>query len=93
AGVVAAAAAGAVLGVGPADLAGRTMLGDLGAGALGAATGAAAAGALAARERGALLALLAGLNLASERVSFSAVIDAHPLLRRLDRLGRPAGGP
>jgi hypothetical protein len=29
-----------------------------------------------------------GATLASERTSFSAVIDANPVLRRLDHLGR-----
>jgi hypothetical protein len=36
-------------------------------------------------------ALVLALNLASERVSFSAVIDRTPWLRRLDKLGRPLG--
>ncbi|GAA1429054.1 hypothetical protein GCM10009616_10310 [Microlunatus lacustris] len=80
---------GAVAGVLPADLAGRSMLGDCGANALGAGLATAAAASLPRSAR--LLALLAvaGLNVASERVSFTAVIEATPWLRRLDRLGRP----
>ena len=82
---------GAVAGALPSDLAGRSMLGDCGANALGAGL-AAAASVVAGRPRGVrlvLLAVLVGLNLASERYSFSAVIEAHPVLRTLDRLGRP----
>jgi hypothetical protein len=30
-----------------------------------------------------------GLTLASERISFSRVIESVPVLRELDRLGRP----
>ncbi|SDS27277.1 hypothetical protein SAMN04488543_1411 [Friedmanniella luteola] len=84
---------GAVAGVLPADLAGRSMLGDCGANALGAGL---ATGAVAVLPRPArLLALLAvgGLNAASEKVSFTAVIEATPWLRRLDRLGRRTVGP
>jgi UDP-GlcNAc:undecaprenyl-phosphate/decaprenyl-phosphate GlcNAc-1-phosphate transferase len=33
-------------------------------------------------------ALIVGLTLVSERVSFSAVIDKNPLLNKLDALGR-----
>ncbi len=79
---------GAVAGVLPADLAARSMLGDCGANALGAGLATAAVASLPRPARlGALLAV-AALNLASERVSFTAVIEATPWLRRLDRLGR-----
>ncbi|WP_122261098.1 hypothetical protein [Ornithinimicrobium cerasi] len=86
----AAAVSGAGLTVLPDDLRGRSMLGDTGANPLGAAVGLAAAQTLGPRGRAAALALVAGLVLASERVSFSRVIDATPVLRALDRWGRPA---
>jgi hypothetical protein len=38
--------------------------------------------------RAALLAGIVGLTLASEKVSFTKVIEATPGLRELDRLGR-----
>jgi UDP-N-acetylmuramyl pentapeptide phosphotransferase/UDP-N-acetylglucosamine-1-phosphate transferase len=83
--------AGACLAVLPGDLRERTMLGDAGANALGAVLGV----ALAARARSRTAQVLAlgaivGLTAASERVSFSAVIDSTPALRWLDRLGRGA---
>ncbi|HYP43651.1 MAG TPA: hypothetical protein VEQ66_00450 [Propionibacteriaceae bacterium] len=80
---------GAALGSLPVDLAGRAMLGDCGANALGAGLGAVAAGALPRSARALALAGVVGLNVASERVSFSAVIEQRPLLRWLDQLGRP----
>jgi UDP-N-acetylmuramyl pentapeptide phosphotransferase/UDP-N-acetylglucosamine-1-phosphate transferase len=85
---VAAAAAGAALAAMPADLSERAMLGDCGAGALGALLGWSAAFGGSRRRRAALAAVVVGLTAASERVSFSAVIDRAPALRALDRLGR-----
>jgi UDP-N-acetylmuramyl pentapeptide phosphotransferase/UDP-N-acetylglucosamine-1-phosphate transferase len=85
--VPAAAAAGASLATLPADLGERTMLGDLGANALGASIGLSLA-ATAGRGRLAAVAIVTGLTIASERVSFSKVIAAVPSLRWLDELGR-----
>lgn len=88
AGGVAAAALGAGAAVLHDDLAERTMLGDAGANALGAALGL----ALVARESRAArlvhLGVVTALTLASEKVSFTQVIDRTPVLRELDRLGR-----
>ena len=65
------------------------MLGDTGANALGAVLGLAAVTADAGPARLAgRLAALAALTLASEKVSFTRVIEATPGLRELDRLGR-----
>ena len=81
--------AGACAALLPADLGERTMLGDTGANALGAVLGAAVADRLPRRgARMAVLAAVAALTAASEVVSFSAVIDRTPVLRRLDQLGR-----
>jgi UDP-GlcNAc:undecaprenyl-phosphate/decaprenyl-phosphate GlcNAc-1-phosphate transferase len=83
-----AAPAGAALALLPEDLRERAMLGDAGANALGAMLGAAAAQAL---PRGARLTLLTGivaLTVASEKVSFTRVIESTPPLRWLDMLGR-----
>lgn len=83
-----AAAVGAALASLPDDLGEQTMLGDSGANTLGALLGL----ALVAREgrwaRLAHLAVVTGLTLASEKVSFTKVIERTPGLRELDGLGR-----
>jgi hypothetical protein len=71
-----------------ADLREKVMLGDGGANALGAALGVAAAAGAPRRSLAVHLAVLSALTLASERVSFSAVIARTPGLRELDALGR-----
>jgi hypothetical protein len=72
----------------PADLRARAMLGDAGANPLGAALGLGAALSLDRRGRLLVLGALLGLNLASERWSFSRAIERSRLLRGADRLGR-----
>lgn len=89
-GATPAAALGASLGVLRDDLRARSMLGDTGANAAGALVGLALVERAGARGRAVALAGLVGLTLASERVSFSAVIDRHRLLRQLDHWGRAA---
>jgi hypothetical protein len=78
-------AAAALLGP---DLAGETMLGDTGANSAGALLGTALVQRCGRRGRLVALAVLAGLTLASERVSFTRVIESTPGLRELDALGR-----
>jgi hypothetical protein len=88
-----AAPLGAALALLPEDLGERAMLGDAGANALGAMLGASAAG-LSRTGRIALLAGIAGLTAASEKVSFTKVIARTPALNWLDMLGRrPAPEP
>jgi UDP-GlcNAc:undecaprenyl-phosphate/decaprenyl-phosphate GlcNAc-1-phosphate transferase len=77
----------AALALMPEDLGERAMLGDCGANALGAMLGAAAAG-LPRAARIALLAGITGLTAASEKVSFTKVIESTPALHWLDMLGR-----
>lgn len=79
---------GAALGSLPTDLGEHSMLGDCGANALGAGVATVAAASWPRPAR--LLALVAvvTLNLASERVSFTAVIERHPALSWADELGR-----
>jgi hypothetical protein len=72
----------------PADLGERAMLGDCGAGTLGTLLGWSAAVSGSRRRRSVLAAGLVALTMASERVSFSSVIEASPALRALDQLGR-----
>jgi UDP-GlcNAc:undecaprenyl-phosphate/decaprenyl-phosphate GlcNAc-1-phosphate transferase len=79
---------GAALALGPADLSERVMLGDTGANVLGAVLGLGAVLALSPGARVGALVVVAALNLASEVVSFSAVIDRVAPLRAADRWGR-----
>jgi UDP-N-acetylmuramyl pentapeptide phosphotransferase/UDP-N-acetylglucosamine-1-phosphate transferase len=85
---VTAPALGAALALLPEDLGERAMLGDGGANALGALLGAAAAATLPRPARAGLLAGITALTLASEKVSFTKVIERTPPLRWLDMLGR-----
>jgi UDP-N-acetylmuramyl pentapeptide phosphotransferase/UDP-N-acetylglucosamine-1-phosphate transferase len=79
---------GVTLAVLPEDLGERIMLGDCGANALGALLGLRFASIPARAPRAGLLAGVVALTLASEKVSFTKVIEATPGLRELDRLGR-----
>ncbi|MFC4336160.1 hypothetical protein [Salininema proteolyticum] len=72
----------------PEDLEGKTMLGDCGANSLGALLGLSYVARTGLIGRGLALAAIAGLTLASERVSFTEVIAETPILRELDELGR-----
>ena len=83
-----AAPLGAALALLPEDLGERAMLGDAGANALGAMLGGAAAACLPRPARIALLAGIVALTGASEKVSFTKVIERTPPLRWLDMLGR-----
>ncbi len=83
-----AVAVGSSVGVVRDDLAARSMLGDTGANAAGALVGLALVERTRLPGRVAALAVLAALTLASERVSFSRVIAANPVLRRFDQWGR-----
>ena len=79
---------GATLGTLPFDLGERVMLGDCGANAIGALVGLRMARITGRAARTGLLTGIVGLTLASEKVSFTKVIEATPGLRELDRLGR-----
>ncbi|MGW4502019.1 hypothetical protein ACWENR_25840 [Micromonospora sp. NPDC004336] len=89
-GGIAAGAVGAAAGLVADDLAEDVMLGDSGANALGALLGVALAARSGPVGRAGLLAVLAGLTAASEKVSFTQVIQRTPGLRELDALGRRA---
>jgi hypothetical protein len=89
----AAGAAGAALGLLPDDLAGRSMLGDTGANSAGALLGTAFVARCGPRGRLLALAAVTSLTFASERVSFTKVIESTPVLRELDALGRPPSSP
>jgi hypothetical protein len=84
----AGAAVGAAAGLLGPDLAGEAMLGDTGANSAGALLGAALVQRTGRRGRWVALAALTALTLASEKVSFTRVIESTPGLRELDALGR-----
>lgn len=83
-----ALAVGAAAGLLVPDLRERLMLGDAGANALGAVLGLGVVLACSPGTRTVALIVVAALNLASEAVSFSTVIDRIGPLRVLDHLGR-----
>jgi hypothetical protein len=64
------------------------MLGDCGANALGALLGWSAATRTSAPTRALALGTVVALTLASERVSFSTVIETNPVLAAVDQWGR-----
>jgi hypothetical protein len=86
--LAAAGTFGAAGGVAPLDLQERGMLGDSGANPLGGVLGLGCALSLSETWRVGAIAVLLALNLASERWSFSALIQRTPWLAVLDRLGR-----
>lgn len=87
----------ALLMLGPAaavwryDLGERGMLGDAGANAMGALAGVLLARSLTLPWLAVAALVLLALNLVSERVSFSKVIEGNAALRWLDGLGRAGG--
>lgn len=89
-GIAVAPVMGAAVGMLPDDLRERSMLGDTGANLLGGVLGLMAVFTLGRGARTGVLIALIILNLASEFISFSRVIERIPPLRFLDRLGRPA---
>jgi len=72
------------------DLGERGMLGDAGANPMGAVAGALIVSGLPAWGVIAYFAIMLTLNLASEKVSYSRVIESNALLRWLDGVGRLA---
>ena len=74
------------------DLREELMLGDVGANVVGGALGLALVLGTAPEVRTVALVVVAGLNLVSEAVSFSKVIESTPPLRALDRVGRRSSG-
>ncbi|MBM2623760.1 hypothetical protein JIG36_50550 [Actinoplanes sp. LDG1-06] len=87
-GGVAAGTLGASAALLPDDLGEEIMLGDSGANALGALLGVALVARSGPGGRLAALTVLGALTAASEKVSFTKVIQDTPWLRRVDELGR-----
>lgn len=94
AGGLAAGPVGASASLLPADLGEEIMLGDSGANALGALLGVSATARTGLFGRAVMLAGIAALTAASEKVSFTKVIERTPVLREIDAWGRiPAAKP
>ena len=83
-----AVVAGAALGLLAFDLGEKLMLGDAGSNVVGAASGMGVVFTCGLTARVVVLVVVLGLNVASEKVSFSRVIDGFAPLRAFDRLGR-----
>jgi UDP-N-acetylmuramyl pentapeptide phosphotransferase/UDP-N-acetylglucosamine-1-phosphate transferase len=83
-----AAVVGASVGLLAFDLRERLMLGDAGSNVIGAALGFGTVLTVSPGVRNGVLVALVVLNLLSEKVSFSRVIDRVAPLRVVDRLGR-----
>lgn len=79
---------GSALVLSPTDFSGRSMLGDAGSNVLGAVVGFGLITTLGVPFRVVSFIILLGLNLASEKWSFSQIIENAPLLSWLDHLGR-----
>jgi len=72
----------------PYDLREKTMLGDGGSNALGALLGLRSVERFHGRSRAAAIGALVALNLLGELRSLGAIVEATPVLRALDRIGR-----
>ena len=79
---------GAILAYWPIDLSAKGMLGDTGANFLGIVLGISLAMQNNMWVKGAYVFIFLFLNLASEKVSFSKVIEKNTALRFLDQIGR-----
>jgi hypothetical protein len=85
---LAIAALGPLVAVWRYDIGERGMLGDAGANSMGAFLGFICATALPVVLLIVATIILLVINIASERFSFSALVERNKLLRWLDRLGR-----
>jgi UDP-GlcNAc:undecaprenyl-phosphate/decaprenyl-phosphate GlcNAc-1-phosphate transferase len=92
-GIALAPLIGATVGLLPEDLHERLMIGDTGANVLGGVLGLAVVLECGRTTRNIVLVALIALNLASEFVSFSRVIERVAPLRWFDHLGRPSAPP
>jgi UDP-N-acetylmuramyl pentapeptide phosphotransferase/UDP-N-acetylglucosamine-1-phosphate transferase len=87
-GALTAGTLGAATALLPDDLGEDIMLGDAGANALGALLGVALVARTGTFGRAVVLGVLGALTAASEKVSFTKVIQDTPWLRKADELGR-----